>query len=142
MLNRRTPLLMASQSRSEPDIGNSVEDDGSGDEYDEEENAGQVMFEENVEIIMRAAMNLFRKYSSKGIRAIREISPPAISTELIAFGVKGTLFVAFLWVFKALLEVFCSIALYVFAGLLVVRLAWSVVASSQPREPRWSPDGN
>lgn len=69
--------------RSEPDFGNNVEDDESGDEYDDEDNSGQVMFEENVEIIMRAAMNLFRKYSSKGIRAIREISPPAISTELV-----------------------------------------------------------
>ncbi|BBN08476.1 hypothetical protein MPTK1_4g11880 [Marchantia polymorpha subsp. ruderalis] len=133
---------MASQSRSEPDFGNNVEDDESGDEYDDEDNSGQVMFEENVEIIMRAAMNLFRKYSSKGIRAIREISPPAISTELIAFGVKGTLCVAFLWVFRAILEIFCSMATYVFAGLLVLRLAWSVVASSQPRDPSWSADGN
>ncbi|KAL2629765.1 hypothetical protein R1flu_014451 [Riccia fluitans] len=133
----------SSQGSESSNTGSAGDDEDEGEEDEGYEEESQGMFEENLEVAVRAVLNLFRDYSTRAIRAIREILPPAISTQLIAFGVNGFILVSLLWIFRAVLEVFCSLATYIFGGLLTVRLAWSAVVSAQAgRDSTWSPRGN
>ncbi|KAL3688037.1 hypothetical protein R1sor_014346 [Riccia sorocarpa] len=128
---RKFEPVASNESRSESSNSGSNVDEDEGEEDEGYEEEAQGVFEENVEVLLRTVMDLFLNYSNRAIRAIREILPPAISTQLIAFGVRGFLFVSLLWVTRALLEVCCSLATYVFGGLFLVRLAWSIIVSAQ-----------
>ncbi|KAI9127558.1 hypothetical protein K1719_000551 [Acacia pycnantha] len=103
-------------------IDDDYEDDGN-DDNDEEERS--------LDLLVRFLRNMFKKVSKRARTAVRSVLPQAISTKLVGFSVNGVLVLAFLWIFKAFLEVVCTLGSVVFVSILLIRGVWSGVTYLQ-----------
>ncbi|CAN4112076.1 unnamed protein product [Withania somnifera] len=84
------------------------------DEDDEEE-------DRSLDLLVKFVQNVFKKLSRKATKAIRSVLPVSISSQLVAFSVNGVIILTFLWLSKAVLEVFCTLGSVVFASILLIR---------------------
>ncbi|XP_028767216.1 protein SHORT HYPOCOTYL IN WHITE LIGHT 1 [Neltuma alba] len=108
-------------------IDDDYEDDGN-DDNDEEERS--------LDLLVRFLRNMFKKVSKRARTAVRSVLPQAISTKLVGFSVNGVLVLAFLWIFKAFLEVVCTLGSVVFVSILLIRGVWSGVTYLQESRSR------
>ncbi|XP_008790266.1 protein SHORT HYPOCOTYL IN WHITE LIGHT 1 [Phoenix dactylifera] len=97
--------------------------DDEDDDDDDEDNDDR-----SLDLLVRFLHNVFRKISRRARRAVRSVLPPPIPTKLVGFSVNGVLVLALLWIFKAFLEVVCTLGSMVFVSILLVRGAWSGVS--------------
>ncbi|KAG1341851.1 protein SHORT HYPOCOTYL IN WHITE LIGHT 1 [Cocos nucifera] len=107
-----------------------------GDYEDEEEEEEEDNDDRSLDLLVRFLHNVFRNISRRARRAVRSVLPPSIPTKLVGFSVNGVLILALLWIFKAFLEVVCTLGSMVFVSILLVRGVWSGV--SYIRENQYS----
>ncbi|KAM3377343.1 protein SHORT HYPOCOTYL IN WHITE LIGHT 1 [Capsicum galapagoense] len=102
----------------------SGEDEDEDDDEEEEE-------DRSLDLLVKFVQNVFKKLSRKARKAVRSVLPLSISSQLVAFSVNGVIILTFLWLSKAVLEVFCTLGSVVFASILLIRGVWTGVSYLQ-----------
>ncbi|MCD7451130.1 hypothetical protein HAX54_009742 [Datura stramonium] len=95
------------------------------DDEDEEEE------DQSLDLLVKFVQNVFKKLSRKARKVVRSVLPVSISSQLVSFSVNGVIILTFLWLSKAVLEVFCTLGSVVFASILLMRGVWTGISYLQ-----------
>ncbi|XP_010315170.1 protein SHORT HYPOCOTYL IN WHITE LIGHT 1 [Solanum lycopersicum] len=107
--------------------GNIVTGDPDEDEDDEDEEEE----DRSLDLLVKFIQNVFKKLSRKARKAVRSVLPDSISSQLVSFSVNGVIILTFLWLSKAVLEVFCTLGSVLFASILLIRGVWTGISYLQ-----------
>ncbi|XP_055815990.1 protein SHORT HYPOCOTYL IN WHITE LIGHT 1 [Solanum dulcamara] len=107
--------------------GNIVTGDHDEDEDDEDEEEE----DRSLDLLVKFVQNVFKKLSRKARKAVRSVLPDSISSQLVSFSVNGVIILTFLWLSKAVLQVFCTLGSVVFASILLIRGVWTGISYLQ-----------
>ncbi|KAL3382660.1 hypothetical protein AABB24_002265 [Solanum stoloniferum] len=107
--------------------GNIVTGDHDEDEDDEDEEEE----DRSLDLLVKFVQNVFKKLSRKARKAVRSVLPDSISSQLVSFSVNGVIILTFLWLSKAVLEVFCTLGSVIFASILLIRGVWTGISYLQ-----------
>ncbi|XP_060168050.1 protein SHORT HYPOCOTYL IN WHITE LIGHT 1 [Lycium barbarum] len=101
------------------------------EEYEDEDDDDEEEEDRSLDLLVKFVQNVFKKLSRKAKKAVRSVLPVSISSQLVAFSVNGVIILTFLWLSKAVLEVFCTLGSVVFASILLIRGVWTGVSYLQ-----------
>ncbi|CAL1357268.1 unnamed protein product [Linum trigynum] len=102
-----------------------IDEDGYYDDDDDDET------ESSIDLFLRLMQSWLKKISKRAKRASRSVLPSVLSPQLVSFAVDGVLALSVLFIFKSLLQVFCTLGTTIFVGVLLVRVVWAVVSYLQ-----------
>ncbi|XP_016471665.1 uncharacterized protein LOC107793754 [Nicotiana tabacum] len=113
------------------DRGSVVTGDYVYEEYEDEDDEDEEEEDRSLDLLVKFVQNVFKKLSRKARKAVRSVLPVSISSQLVAFSVNGVIILTFLWLSKAVLEVFCTLGSVVFASILLIRGVWTGISYLQ-----------
>ncbi|OIT02701.1 hypothetical protein A4A49_04932 [Nicotiana attenuata] len=111
--------------------GSVVSGDYRYEEYEDDDDEDEEEEDRSLDLLVKFVQNVFKKLSRKARRAVRSVLPVSISSQLVAFSVNGVIILTFLWLSKAVLEVFCTLGSVIFASILLIRGVWTGISYLQ-----------
>lgn len=102
-----------------------------GDHDEDEDDEDEEEEDRSLDLLVKFVQNVFKKLSRKARKAVRSVLPDSISSQLVSFSVNGVIILTFLWLSKAVLEVFCTLGSVIFASILLIRGVWTGISYLQ-----------
>ncbi|XP_009627464.1 uncharacterized protein LOC107776742 [Nicotiana tabacum] len=113
------------------DRGSVVSGDYKYEEYEDDDDEDEEEEDRSLDLLVKFVQSVFKKLSRKARKAVRSVLPVSISSQLVAFSVNGVIILTFLWLSKAVLEVFCTLGSVIFASILLIRGVWTGISYLQ-----------